>query len=238
MNKIYFAIALLGTSFILFSCNNNGTNNTKTITNHIERNSAADSGVKIGNQIWTSFNLDVSKFRNGDEIFYAKSIEEWKKAGNEKKPAWCYFKDDPSTGDKFGKLYNWFAVNDARGLAPEGWHIPTNIECEDLMFALGGKEIAGKKLKSKTDWKSDGSNVNDNSSGFNAFPAGSRDMDGVSDGIEYNSSWWTANEEKDAEGLDAIYFAVYFDADVASIYLKERKSEGHSIRCVKNVKKQ
>lgn len=235
MKKTNIAIALLGTSVLLFSCSNNGTNNTKTTINHAERNIASDSGVKIGEQVWASFNLDVNKFRNGDEIFFAKSVEEWKKAGNEKKPAWCYFNDNPSNGDKYGKLYNWFAVDDKRGLAPEGWHIPTNIECEDLMFALGGKEIAGKKLKSKTGWSLD--KENDNSSGFSALPAGSRDMDGVSDGIEYNSSWWTANEEKDAEGLDANYFAVYFDADAASIYLKERKSEGHSIRCVKNVKK-
>lgn len=79
--------------------------------------------VKIGTQTWMTENLNLSTFRNGNPIPEAKTIEEWERAGNEGKPAWCYYNNDPRNGAKYGKLYNWFAINDPRGLAPEGWHV-------------------------------------------------------------------------------------------------------------------
>ena len=72
-----------------------------------------------------SKNLNVSRFRNGEIIFEAKTIEEWEKAGENKTPAWCYYNNNPTNGAKYGKLYNWYAVNDIRALAPKGWHIPS-----------------------------------------------------------------------------------------------------------------
>ena len=68
--------------------------------------------VTIGEQTWMAENLNVSKFRNGDEIPEAKTNEEWIKAGNEGKPAWCYYENIPANGEKYGKLYNWYAVTD------------------------------------------------------------------------------------------------------------------------------
>ena len=93
--------------------------------------------VKIGQQVWTTENLNVDKFRNGEIIPEAKSEEEWIEAGDNKKPAWCYYNNDPSNGTKYGKLYNWYAVNDPRGLAPEGWHIPSDKEWDVLTNYLG-----------------------------------------------------------------------------------------------------
>ena len=86
------------------------------------------NSVKIGDQTWMSTNLNVSKFRNGDPIPEIKTEEEWINAGKNKQPAWCYYNNDPSNGSKYGKLYNWWAVKDPRGLAPEGWHIPSSGE--------------------------------------------------------------------------------------------------------------
>ena len=103
--------------------------------------------VTIGSQTWTTKNLDVATFRNGDAIPQAKTDEEWKAAGRNKQPAWCYYENDPKNGTKYGKLYNWYAVNDARGLAPAGWHIPTDEEWTVLSTFLGGGEVAGKKMK-------------------------------------------------------------------------------------------
>lgn len=77
-------------------------------------------------------NLNLDKFRNGDLIPEAKSNEEWIEAGKNKQPAWCYYENKPENGEKYGKLYNWYAVNDPRGLAPEGYHIPTVEEMEDF----------------------------------------------------------------------------------------------------------
>ncbi len=94
--------------------------------------------IKIDKQIWMVENLNEDKFRNGDVIPQAKSREEWIKAGKEKKPVWCYFNNDSKNGSKFGRLYNWYAVADSRGLAPFGWHIPSEKEWIKLIEFLGG----------------------------------------------------------------------------------------------------
>jgi uncharacterized protein (TIGR02145 family) len=90
--------------------------------------------VIIGTQVWATKNLDVSTFRNGDPIPQAKSDAEWVAAGENYQPAWCYYDNDPKNGTKYGKLYNWFAVRDARGLAPAGWHVPTDEEWTILPY--------------------------------------------------------------------------------------------------------
>ena len=109
--------------------------------------------VKIGTQTWTSKNLDVSTFRNGEVIPEAKSKDEWDKAISNEQPAWCYYDNDVQNGKIYGKLYNWYAVNDSRGLAPKGYHIPNNEEWKILTKFLGGEDTAGWKMKSKTGWK-------------------------------------------------------------------------------------
>ena len=77
-------------------------------------------------------NLNTDRFRNGDLIPEAKTNEEWIEAGKNKQPAWSYYDNKSENGEKYGKLYNWYAVNDPRGLAPEGYHIPTVEEMEDF----------------------------------------------------------------------------------------------------------
>jgi uncharacterized protein (TIGR02145 family) len=108
--------------------------------------------VTIGEQVWMSENLNVDKFRNGDSIPQAKSEEEWKKAGESRQPAYCYYENDPANGAKYGKLYNWYAVMDPRGLAPKGWHVPSDAEWRLLTDYLGGVEVAGAKIKSTRGW--------------------------------------------------------------------------------------
>ncbi|MBK7446999.1 MAG: fibrobacter succinogenes major paralogous domain-containing protein [Ignavibacteria bacterium] len=96
-----------------------------------------------------SENLEVSVFRNGDLIPEAQKDSEWKNAGDSGKPAWCHYKNNPANGKKYGKLYNWYAVNDSRGLAPEGWHIPSDTEWTELINYL--RENAGSKMKMQVD---------------------------------------------------------------------------------------
>ena len=110
--------------------------------------------VTIGTQVWMTKNLDVAAFRNGDLIPEAKTDDEWNKAGANKQPAWCYYNNDPANGVKYGKLYNWYAVNDPRGLAPEGYHIPSDKDWEVFSDYLGGDDVAGKKIKSNIGWVS------------------------------------------------------------------------------------
>jgi len=110
--------------------------------------------VKIGTQVWMAENLNVFYFKNGDAIPVVKTAEEWKKAGENKQPSCCYYENNAENGKTYGLLYNWYAVNDARGLAPAGYHMPTNAEWTTLSNYLGGKEVAGTKMKSTSGWKS------------------------------------------------------------------------------------
>ena len=114
----------------------------------------SSNDVKIGKQTWMSKNLDVSTYRNGEQIPQAKDAAQWKYASTNKIPAWCYYEFNESNGKKYGKLYNWYAVSDSRGLAPNGYHIPSDAEWTILTDFLGGSDIAGKKMKSKDGWKS------------------------------------------------------------------------------------
>lgn len=88
--------------------------------------------VKIGNQTWMSQNLTVTTFRNGDPLPEVKTKAEWEKAGRNGQPAFCYYNNDPSTAKTHGVLYNYYAVNDSRGLAPEGWRVPSHNDVDIL----------------------------------------------------------------------------------------------------------
>jgi uncharacterized protein (TIGR02145 family) len=108
--------------------------------------------VLIGKQIWMKENLNVSFFLNGDPIPEAKTKEEWLSAGKQGKPAWCHYENDPKYEGKYGKLYNWYAVTDQRGLAPIGWKIPEFEDLNLLDTYLWGD--VGLKMKNDSGWNS------------------------------------------------------------------------------------
>lgn len=183
--------------------------------------------VKIGNQVWMTKNLDVSKFRNGDPIPQCKTDEQWKNAGYNKQPAWCYYNNDPANGEKYGKLYNWYAVSDSRGLVPIGWHVPSDEEWTILENYLGGN--VEKKLKSNSGWRGKGNGTNE--SGFKALPGGRRGIEGAFDKPlgEYGC-WWssTMSYENEVWGRNLSINYNFLDRDD---YHNER---GMSVRCVKD----
>ena len=158
------------------------------------------SSVKIGEQEWMSRNLNVDHFRNGDIIPEAKTNEDWKKAGDEKRPAWCYYHNEPSNGEKYGKLYNFYATSDPRGLAPKGWHLPTDSEWAVLTDYLTINEHSGtegKALKSTSGWsdKKDGTTGNGTDDyGWNALPGGYRYGFGEFSSIGYSVYWWSSSQ--------------------------------------------
>ena len=187
--------------------------------------------IKIGTQIWMAENLNVSQFRNGDIIPEVKTNEEWKEAGINKQPAWCYYDNNPENGKIYGKLYNWHAVNDIRGLAPEGWHIPTDDELTTLINYLGGENVAGGKLKEigTTHWQSPNTGAT-NESGFSALRGGYRYFNGSFYYIGYYGNWWSSSE---LSAADAWYrFLFYYYSNVFRYYYS--KEYGFSVRCVKN----
>jgi uncharacterized protein (TIGR02145 family) len=185
--------------------------------------------VKIGNQMWTAANLNVAHFRNGDPIPEAKTAEEWVRAGKEGKPVWCYYDNDPANGPKYGKLYNWYAVHDERGLAPEGWRIPANGDWRNLVNSLGNVDVAGIKLKSETGWNLK-RNAN-NKSGFSALPAGHRHSSGDFNEMNSKAQWWTSSG--DFVTTDLVNSLMINDASIEAFFMRLDMNSGLSIRCIK-----
>jgi uncharacterized protein (TIGR02145 family) len=147
--------------------------------------------VTIGTQVWMQRNLDVAFFRNGDPIPEVRHVDEWKRYGEQGKPCWCYYDFDPANGKIYGKLYNWYAVNDPRGLAPVGWHVSTDSDWTIFINYYGGGKNAVAAIKSKTASNNSKSD-NSSSSGFSGLPGGDFSIGFFSIGVFGN--WWTSTE--------------------------------------------
>ena len=190
MKKYYLNIALtLFLAIALASCSNE---ETKTQNQVVSRPIVPilDNEVQIGNQIWMTKNLNVSRYRNGDPIPQVTDPIQW---NNLTTGAWCYYANNTANGKIYGKLYNWYAVNDPRGLAPIGWHVPSDTEWTILTSSLGGQFVAGGKMKSTTLWNSPNAAAT-NSSGFFGLPGGYC-YQGFSFPSGNTGHWWSSTEE-------------------------------------------
>lgn len=192
--------------------------------------------VKIGDKIWSKSNLDVSTFSDGEIIPEAKSEYDWKQAGINATPAWCYYDNDPANGAKYGKLYNWYAVTHIKGLAPTGWHIPTELEWTDLANTVGGLAVdgSGSQLKNTSGWNDymGQSGNGTNTSGFTGLPGGGRHYQGLffAD-IGTFAFWWSTS----ADPLTGGAFSFTIKSSNTKISRDSRyKNQGYSVRCVKN----
>jgi len=182
--------------------------------------------VHIGNQRWMAENLNVTHFRNGDPIPEARSDADWELAAELSQPAWCYYNNDPVNASTYGKLYNWYAINDPRGIEPEGWRVPSTREWANLIDYLEGDDLTGKKLKSMTGWDSNGNG--DNSSKFNGFPGGGRLVEGDFQSIGRAGIWWTSSQNTAISGYG--YNLNHADSKVLRGTFD--KGTGMSIRCL------
>jgi uncharacterized protein (TIGR02145 family) len=199
---------------------------SKNVTSLNEKNRIAQDSIKmvrIGYQFWMTENLNVDRFINGDVIPEAKSNEEWTKAGLEKRPTWCYYNNDSANGKKFGRLYNWYAVNDKRGLAPKGWHIPL---MEDFVVLSGMVDDDGTALK--TIGQGSGSGAGTNASGFSALLSGGRYYKGD---FYPSSVFWSASE---TSGTSAGVIYMLGNNGSINIFNWYPKEYGFSIRCIKD----
>lgn len=202
-------------------------NNTGSFVD--SRDGQSYNWVEIDDQVWMSENLNVDKFRNGDLIPHAKTREQWTKAGENGQPAWCYVENDAVNGKKYGKLYNWYAVKDPRGLAPKGWHIPTDEEWIKVTNNLGGQEEStGRKMQSTFGWKDNDNGTNE--SGFSGLPAGNRYDTGDFRDLGVEGSWWSSTEY----GKEVAFLLTirgWFSAP--DIYSLDKKS-GFNVRCLRD----
>ena len=196
--------------------------------------------VTIGNQIWSSTNLDVTTYRDGTPIPEVTDPTQW---GNLTTGAWCYYNNDSANGAIYGKLYNWYAVvgihtvaslNDPslrKQFAPTGWHMPTEAEWITLTSFLGGESEAGGKMKSTGTslWQSPNIGAT-NSSGFTGLPGGIRGLTGVYFAMGSDGLFWSSSEYNTPNASRITLSATYGNA---SITVFDRKS-GHSVRCIKD----
>jgi uncharacterized protein (TIGR02145 family) len=201
--------------------------------------------IQICNQIWMVCNLDVAYYRNGDSIPHVTDQTQWSKLTT---GAWCSYNNSDSLGKIYGKLYNWYAVNDTvhGGLAPAGWHVSTDAEWTELENCLGGSAVAGGKLKSTgTIEGGDGLWYSPNTddtylSGFSGLPGGYRKYyDTYSydsyDRIGYEGYWWSSTEYFNTPNYSsAARFRKLF-TEYSLIYrYYENEGCGFSVRCVKD----
>lgn len=188
--------------------------------------------VKIGENNWMIKNLDVVTFQNGDTIPEAKTKDEWQQYGTARKAAWSYYNNDIGEGAQFGKLYNWYAVSDPRGLAPKGWHIPTDVEWGLLVLELGGDKKAGEALKYTYGWANTntGSGNGTNSSGFEGLAGGLRNGLGAFGYKGQGGGWWSSTPVDTAKSW--YRFVLYASPMVYKDAYGNRN--GLAVRCVKD----
>jgi len=184
--------------------------------------------VIIGSQEWTTENLDVVTYRNGDVIPQITDMTAW---ANATSGAWCYYGNSFGTGLTYGKLYNWYAVNDPRGLAPVGYHVPSKLEFDMLLLFLGGPTVAGGKMKEAglSHWQTPNTGAI-NTSGFTALPGGNRLISGTFGSILQIGFFWTSTE------INAISaYPAYLRWDSTNVWQwSQEKTKGFSVRLIKD----
>ena len=184
--------------------------------------------VVIGDHIWMAENLKVTHYRNGDPIPHLTSDSEWTSTSS---GAYCAYDNNEDNVETYGRLYNWYAVDDSRNIAPEGWHVPTDDEWQTLVDYLGGSSVAGGKLKEAgtEHWNSPNTGAT-NESGFTALPGGYRGDYGYYYYMGYYGYFWSSME--DYSGNAWRREPVYNNSEVYRI--SSSKQYGFSVRCLRD----
>jgi len=172
-------------------------NDTKTYGSVTDHEGNIYKTIVINGKEWMAENLKVSTFINGDAIPNVIDSIEW---FNLTTPAFCWNENNTENECLYGKLYNWYVVNDSRGICPSGWHVPTTEEWEQYIFDL---EACDHKEAGSEHWKSLSENLNNtNSSGFTALPSGLRNCNSgynyaIYAGLGYSCFYWSSSEYND-----------------------------------------
>ncbi|MFN8240238.1 MAG: FISUMP domain-containing protein [Bacteroidales bacterium] len=185
--------------------------------------------IKIGDQIWMAENLKTTKYNDGTAIPLVTNNTAW---SNLTTPGYCWYNNDAVTyKNTYGALYNWYTINTGK-LCPAGWHVPSDAEWTTLLTYLGGKDVAGGKLKEigTTHWTSSNTGAT-NETGFTALPGGAREGNGDFEGIGSGGCWWSTTE----------YYTNYvwyrdMNSDNSNVGRdgNDGKPYGLSVRCLKD----
>ncbi|MCX6237285.1 MAG: fibrobacter succinogenes major paralogous domain-containing protein [Bacteroidia bacterium] len=205
---------------------NDQTSATGTVT---DKDGNVYHAVTIGKQVWMAENLKTTQYRNGDPIPYVTVNTSWAALTT---GAYCWYNNDATSNKAtYGALYNWETVKDKRNIAPAGWHVPTDAEWTILTTFLGGKGLAGGKLKETltSHWSAPNSDAT-NSSGFTALPGGYRKNDGAFGNVSYVGGWWSSTEYS-----KTVAWYRYVDYSSSYVYsCSSYKNSGFSVRCIKD----
>lgn len=194
--------------------------------------------VEIGSQVWMAENLKTTKYRDGSPIPNITDNTQW---GDLTTGAYCNYDNNVANGNKYGKLYNWFAVNDSRIIAPTGWHIASDDDWTTLENYISTNfvtsESVAKALASKTDWASStltgviGNDLSKNNiSGFTGLPGGRRFLNGSFMSIGESGDWWCSTEGS----LTLAWTRVLSSTESSTYRVPFVKSCGYSVRCVRD----
>ena len=183
--------------------------------------------VAIGTQVWFKENLRTKKYRNGNNIIVKTNTDTSTLVGQ----MYYYGNDSLTNYPVYGALYNWMATQVSDSLCPTGWHVPTDAEWTTLTTYLLGEGVAGGKMKSigTTYWNSPNTGAT-NETGFSVLPGGGRGSDGIFSSIRSNAFFWSATEYE----VTHAYFRALFNANGFGLSLTANKSDGLSVRCLKN----
>lgn len=183
--------------------------------------------VVIGGQEWMAENLRTARYRDGIAIPNVQDNAEWENATT---GAWSNYNHDAANDVVYGKLYNWYAVEDSLGLCPEGWHVPSDDEWSELIDTVGGDKNAGCTMKETgtSHWESPNTCAT-NKSGFTGLPGGYRDPSGFVNLGRYGA-WWSTAENNAERGWFRILN--YNNSNVYRLF--QSKTNGVSVRCVRD----
>lgn len=183
--------------------------------------------VTIGTQVWMAENLKVAHYRNGDAIPNVPGGLAWEALMT---GAYCEYDNSADSADVYGRLYNWYAVNDSRNVAPEGWHVPSHAEWQTLVWYLAS-DAGGKMKEADTaHWASPNTGAT-NESGFTALPAGMCGYQGLYIGMPQQTWFWSSSEYPNGRARVCELWSYSAAAEIGG-HLS--KYSGLSIRCVKD----
>jgi uncharacterized protein (TIGR02145 family) len=183
--------------------------------------------VEIGNQVWMAENLKVTHYNNGDTIATELDDSAWITTTE---GAYAIYDNDPANAEIYGNLYNWYAVNDDRGICPADYHVPSDEEFLSLSNYLGGDDIAGGKMKEIgiEHWNSPNTGAT-NESGFTGLPAGLRGSEGGYQRMGQGVYFWSSSESNIS--TNAWYHVLYYNHSLVWRMEYDQLS-GYSIRCL------
>jgi len=233
-----FSLTIMITLFLV-SCGDDKTTGPADPSTVTDIDGNVYQTITIGSQVWMKENLKVTHYRNGDPIPNVLELSAWTALSS---GAYCNYDNDTTVAAVYGRLYNWYAINDSRNIAPEGWHAATEEDWQQLEVSIGispatvdsmgnhGTDEAGAlKEADTTHWRSPNTGAT-NESGFTALPAGGRDVGTDFLALHECSFFWSCEEYDDD---DALLRTMWYDES----YLSRdpcQKEDGFSVRCVRD----